>query len=245
MSTTASGTPWPFQPPVAERDVEAEVAHCVGGVISPLLANIYLHVLDRELTARRIGELVRYADDGVVLCRSGFLAGAALDAVREILAGLGLELHPEKTKVVDLREGREGLDFLGCHFHARMSGRLWEQKRIVRYYLHRWPAQQAMKRLRGKIRDRTGRNRAGADIRVVIADLNPLLRGWGNYFRTGNAAVKFRQADSYVVRRLRTLMVKKRGRNLRAGQARAWTEEWFNGHGLYRLRGTVRYPRAA
>ncbi len=216
-----------------------------GGVISPLLANIYLHVLDRELTARGIGELVRYADDGVVLCRSEFLAGAALEAVRDILASLGLELHPEKTKVVDLREGREGLDFLGCHFHARMSGRLWEQKRIVRYYLHRWPSQQAMKRLRAKVRDRTGRNRAGADIRDVIAEVNPLLRGWGNYFRTGNAAGKFRQADNYVVRRLKTLMIKKRGRNLHAGQAGQWTEEWFNGHGLYRLRGTIRYPKAA
>jgi RNA-directed DNA polymerase len=216
-----------------------------GGVISPLLANIYLHVLDTEFTRRGLGELVRYADDGVALCRTEAQARAALDAVREILARLGLELHPDKTKVVDLREGREGLDFLGCHFRARMSGRLWEQKQIIRYYLHRWPSQRAMKRLRAKVRLRTGRNRAGTDIRDVIADLNPVLRGWGNYFRTGNAAIKFGQADRYVVRRLRTLMVKKRGRNLRAGQAQAWTEEWFNGHGLHRLRGTVRYPKAA
>ncbi len=217
-----------------------------GGTISPLLSNIYLHVLDTEFTRRGLGELVRYADDGVVLCRSAAQARAALGAAGEILAGLGLELHPGKTKVVDLREGREGLDFLGCHFHARMSGRLWEQKRIVRYYLHRWPSQQAMQRLRAKVRDRTGRNRVGVkDIRIVIADLNPLLRGWGNYFRTGNAADKFRQADDYVVFRLRRLMIKKRGRNLRAGQAQAWTEQWFNGHGLHRLRGTVRYPKAA
>jgi RNA-directed DNA polymerase len=216
-----------------------------GGVISPLLANIYLHVLDRELACRNVGELVRYADDGVVLCRSAAQARAALDAVGEILGSLGLRLHPGKTRTVDLREGREGLDFLGCHFRARMSGRQWEQKRIRRYYLHRWPSQRAMKRLRDKIRDRTGRNRAGTDIRDVIADLNPVLRGWGNYFRTGNAAVKFTQVDDYVVQRLRTLMVRKRGRNLRAGQADAWTEDWFNGHGLYRLRGTIRYPRAA
>ncbi len=216
-----------------------------GGVISPLLANIYLHVLDRELPAKVAGELVRYADDGVVLCRTAAQARAALDAAGEILGSLGLRLHPDKTKVVDLREGREGLDFLGCHFHARMSGRLWEQKRIVRYYLHRWPSQRAMSRLRDKIRARTRRNRVGLDIRDVIADLNPLLRGWGNYFRTGNAADKFRQADDYVVWRLRRLMIKKRGRNLRAGQAQAWTEEWFNGHGLHRLRGTIRYPKAA
>ncbi|MFD4262220.1 group II intron maturase-specific domain-containing protein, partial [Streptomyces sp. NPDC058534] len=70
-------------------------------------------------------------------------------------------------------------------------------------------------------------------------------RGWGNYFRTGNAAEKFRQLDRHVVWRLRRLMVKKRGRNLRAGQARAWTEEWFKGHGLHTLRGTIRYPKTA
>jgi RNA-directed DNA polymerase len=231
---------------MTEQGLERTVAGTPqGGVISPLLSGIYLHVLDRELARRNVGELVRYADDGVVLCRSAAQARAALEAVGEILGSLGLQLHPDKTKVVDLREGREGLDFLGCHFRARMSGRLWEQRRIVRYYLHRWPSQRAMKRLRDKVRARTGRNRAGDDIRVVIADVNPLLRGWGNYFRTGNAARKFRQADDYVVKRLRGLMVKKRGRNLRAGQARAWTEEWFNGHGLYRLRGTIRYPRAA
>ena len=217
-----------------------------GGVISPLLSNIYLHVLDTELSARGVGELVRYADDGVVLCRTAAQAEAALGAVGEILTGLGLRLHPDKTRVVDLRQGREGLDFLGCHFHARMSGRLWEQRRIVRYYLHRWPSQKAMKRLREKVRTRTGRNRVGVrDIRTVIEELNPILRGWGNYFRTGNAANKFRQVDRYVVGRLRTLMVKKRGRNLRAGQTRQWTEDWFNGLGLYRLRGTVRYPKTA
>jgi RNA-directed DNA polymerase len=216
-----------------------------GGVISPLLANIYLHVLDTELSARGVGELVRYADDGVVLCRSAAQAEHALVAVGEILASLGLRLHPDKTKVVDLRDGRDGLDFLGCHFRARMSGRLWEQKRIVRYYLHRWPSHTAMARVRAKVRDRTGRNRVGIDIRELIAELNPILRGWGNYFRTGNAADKFRQIDRYVCWRLFRLMVKKRGRNLRAGQADQWNEQWFNGHGLHRLRGTIRYPKAA
>jgi RNA-directed DNA polymerase len=216
-----------------------------GGVISPLLANIYLHVLDTELSARGVGELVRYADDGVVLCRSVAQAEHALAVVGEVLASLGLRLHQEKTRVVDLREGREGLDFLGCHFRARMSGRLWEQRGIVRYYLHRWPSQTAMARLRAKVRDRTGRNRVGVDIRDVIADLNPILRGWGNYFRTGNAATKFIQIDRYVVWRLQRLLMKKRGRNLRAGQADQWTEEWFNGHDLHRLRGTIRYPKAA
>jgi RNA-directed DNA polymerase len=232
---------------MTEQGLERTVAGTPqGGVISPLLANIYLHVLDTEFTRRGLGELVRYADDGVVLCRSAAQARAALDAVRQILASLGLELHPDKTKVVDLREGREGLDFPGCHFHARMSGKLWEQKRIIRYYLHRWPSARAMKRLREKIRDRTGRNRTGVkDIRDVIADLNPLLRGWGNYFRTGNAAVKFRQVDRYAAWRLKRLLIKKRGRNLRAGQADQWTEEWLHGLGLHKLSGTIRYPKAA
>jgi RNA-directed DNA polymerase len=220
-----------------------------GGVISPLLANIYLHAFDREM-ARRCGEyghgvLVRYADDFVVMCRTPGQAEAALDTAREILAGMGLELHPGKTRVVDLREGREGFDFLGCHFRARMSGRLWEQKRQVRYYLHRWPSQAAMKRLREKVRDRTGASRTGTRIEWVIEDLNPILRGWGNYFRTGNAATKFRQVDRYVVWRLKRLLIKKRGRNLHAGVAAQWTEDWFHQHGLYRLRGTVRYPTAA
>jgi RNA-directed DNA polymerase len=70
------------------------------------------------------------------------------------------------------------------------------------------------------------------------------VRGWGNYFRTGNAATKFRQIDSYVTRRLKRLLIKKRGRNLRAGQADQWTEQWFDDHGLYRLRGTIRYQAA-
>src|SRR6476620_10722815 len=148
--------------------VDGEVTRTVagtpqGGVISPLLANIYLHVLDTELSRRKVGELVRYADDGVVLCRSAAQAEHALAAVGEILALLGLRLHPDKTKVVDLREGREGLDFLGCHFRARMSGRLWEQRGIVRYYLHRWPSQAALARVRDKVRARTGRPRVGID----------------------------------------------------------------------------------
>jgi RNA-directed DNA polymerase len=181
----------------------------------------------------------------VVLCRSAAQAEHALAAVGEILASLGLRLHPEKTTVVDLREGCEGLDFLGCHFRARMSGRLWEQKRIVRYYLHRWPSQTAMARLRDKVRERTGRNRVGMDIRDLITELNPVLRGWGNYFRTGNAADKFIQIDRYVAWRLHRLLVKKRGRNLRAGQADQWTRAWFEGHGLHRLSGTIRYPKTA
>ena len=212
-----------------------------GGVISPLLSNIYLQALDRAFADGAHGTLVRYADDFVVICRSEAEARAAQRLAGEVLAGLGLELHPEKTKVVDLREGREGFDFLGCHFRARVSGRMLERG-VRRYYLQRWPSQRAMNRVRGKIKAKTGKGRASQDIREVIADLNPVLRGWGNYFRTGNAAKKFNQIDRYVLRRLGDLMRKRYGRNIRPGQWETWTREWFEAHGLYRLRGTVRYP---
>jgi RNA-directed DNA polymerase len=216
-----------------------------GGVISPLLANIYLHRLDIAWAERGHGTFVRYADDAVILCRTQTEAEAALALVGEILTGLGLELHPDKTRIVNLSEGREGFDFLGCHFHARVSGRLLERG-IRRYYLHRWPSARSMKRVRAKVKALTGRNRNGAkDVRVLIRDLNPVLRGWGNYFRTGNAAAKFRQIDRYVVDRLRRFLVKRQGRNLRPGQMVRWTEDWLNGLGLYRLRGTIRYPEAA
>jgi RNA-directed DNA polymerase len=212
-----------------------------GGVISPLLSNIYLQALDEAFADGAHGRLVRYADDFVVICRSEAEARAAQRLAGEVLAGLGLELHPEKTRVVDLREGREGFDFLGCHFRARVSGRMLERG-VRRYYLQRWPSQRAMKRVRGKIKAKTGRGRAGQDIREVIADLNPILRGWGNYFRTGNAAKKFVQIDRYVERRLGGLMRKRYGCHLRPGQWETWTREWFEAHGLYRLRGTIRYP---
>ena len=107
------------------------------------------------------------------------------------------------------------------------------------------PLQTGTLRLREKVRDRTGASRKGTPIEWIIEELTPILRGWGNYFRTGNAATKFRQIDRYVVRRLFRLLVKKRGRNLHAGVADQWTEDWFNDHGLYRLRGTVRYPKVA
>jgi len=216
-----------------------------GGVISPLLANIYLHVLDERWSRdhAHLGTLVRYADDFVVMCDTAASCEAAECVVRGILAELGLELHPEKTRRVELTEGKEGFDFLGCHLHKRMSGRLWEQYGRRRYYLQRWPSVKALKRVRGKIRSKVGRHRNGVkDVRTLIRDLNPLLRGWGNYFRTGNAAKKFNQLDSYVCHRLRRFLVRRKGRNLKAGEAAKWTREFFWSLGLHRLRGTVRYP---
>jgi RNA-directed DNA polymerase len=181
----------------------------------------------------------------VVLCASAAQTERARDMAAAVLGELGLVLHPDKTRVVDLREGREGFDFLGCHFRARMSGRLWERKRIVRYYLHRWPSQRSMKRARARIRDLTDRRRVGLELAEVIGAVNLFLRGWGSYFRTGNAADKFTQLDRYVAWRLRRLLIKKRGRNLRAGQPGRWTRTWFHDQGLHQLMGTIRYPKAA
>jgi RNA-directed DNA polymerase len=216
-----------------------------GGVISPLLANIYLHAFDRAWAERGTGELVRYADDFVVLCSTREQAEEAERRATTLLSELGLSLHPDKTRVVDLRKGKEGFDFLGCHFRARMSGRLWEQERKIRYYLHRWPSQRSMKRARARIKALTGRSQVGEQLPDVIARLNLFLRGWGNYFRTGNAGSKFTSLDFYVVWRLKRLLVKKRGRNLCPGQANAWTRTWLHDQGLHRLLGTIRYPKAA
>jgi RNA-directed DNA polymerase len=216
-----------------------------GGVISPLLANVYLHAFDRAWASNGAGELVRYADDFVVLCDTREQAEEAHARAAALLGDLGLKLHPDKTRVVDLRGGAEGFDFLGCHFHARMSGRLWEQRRIVRYYLHRWPSQRSMKRARQRVKDLTDRSQVGMELKAVIERLNLFLRGWGNYFRTGNAAIKFVTMDDYVAWRLKRLLVKKRGRNLRAVQADRWTRAWFHDQGLHQLMGTIRYPKAA
>jgi len=175
-----------------------------GGVISPLLSNIYLHVLDRvwEDRCAHLGTLVRYADDFVVLCDTKAQVEEARQRVGTVLTRLGLELHPEKTRQVDLSRGRGGIDFLGCHLRKRMSGPLWERTRRRVYYLQRWPSQRAMQRMRTRVRELTPRRRCHADLREVIAEVNPVLRGWGQYFRTGNAAVKFIQMDAYVEQRL-------------------------------------------
>jgi group II intron reverse transcriptase/maturase len=219
-----------------------------GGVISPLLSNIFLSVLDTVWTKRHahLGVLVRYADDFVVMCDTKAESEEAERVVRVLLARLGLELHPEKTRRVDLSWGNEGFDFLGCHLRKRLSGPILERSRKRVYFLQRWPSQRSMKRVKQRVKELTGRNRNGVkDVRTIIADLNPVLRGWGNYFRTGNAGQKFIQVDTYVWWRLHDFMVKRKGRALRAGEAEAWSENFFHDHGLYRLRGTVQYPEVA
>jgi group II intron reverse transcriptase/maturase len=228
VSTTVAGTPQ-------------------GGVISPLLSNIYLSVLD-ELWTRKsapLGTLVRYADDFVVMCRTKSQCVEAEQRVRVILGRLGLELHPDKTRRVDLFDGREGFDFLGCHLRKRLSGPLWEKTGRKLYFLQRWPSQRSMRRIRQRVKELTPRSRCHADLREVIADLNPVLRGWGNYFRTGNAAQRFNQLDSYVWKRLVSLRVKRKGRHLRPGEVARWTRGSFWNLSLHKLMGTVRYPETA
>ena len=218
-----------------------------GGVISPLLSNIYLHVLDRvwEDRCAPLGTLVRYADDFVIMCATNAAVEEARQRVSTVLTRLGLELHPEKTRLVDLSRGREGFDFLGCHLHKRMSGPIWERTHRRVYYLHRWPSRRAMTRVRARVRALTSRSRCHEDLRRVIAAVNPVLRGWAQYFRTGNAADHFVQIDSYVEERLRGLLLKRAGSRLHAGRAEAWRRPFFEALGLIRLRGTIQYPGVA
>lgn len=225
------------------RREETAVGTPQGGVISPLLSNIYLHALDRIWQQRcaGLGVLVRYADDFVVLCRTEAQAREALRRVGLVLQHLGLEAHPEKTRLVDLGGGQEGFEFLGCRLKkcrsVRYPGRL---------FLQRWPSPRSMKRLRARIRELTDARRSGVkDVRVVIARLNPVLRGWGNYFRTGNATLKFNQIDRYVRYRLGLFLARRRGLQHRHGAVFRWSYAWFWGLGLHRLFGTVRYSGAA
>lgn len=212
-----------------------------GGVISPLLANIYLDVLDEVWTRdfAHLGRLVRYADDFVILCRRESQAREALLRVRAILDTLRLELHPEKTKLVELGIGKGGFDFLGCHF------RIMRSHFKGRSYLFRWPSARAMNAIRDKVRHLTRRRRWSGmkDIREVIADLNPVLRGWCNYFRTGNASRHFVSLDRFLKSRLLRLIGQREGWKRRPFHLRDWPHSRFvHDFGLFQLCGTIRYP---
>ena len=182
-----------------------EIGSPQGGVISPLLANIYLHVLDMYWAERysSLGKLVRYADDFVIICRTRQDAETALQMIKHIMSILKLTLHPTKTRIVDM--GRDGFDFLGFHFHkkkARKSGKLLP-------YI--WPAPKAMKAIRCKIHFITERMRLSNPLSEVIKFLNRVIRGWRNYFRLGNSTLKFQQLDRYVRYRLEQWMQSKIG----------------------------------
>jgi group II intron reverse transcriptase/maturase len=207
-----------------------------GGVISPLLANVVLHELDRlwEDRCRGLGRLVRYADDLVILCKSEGQAREGLRRIGLILDRLGLRLHPEKTRVVFVGDGQSGFDFLGFHCHKVESWR-----KPGRRFLWMWPGRRAMARIRERIKAITApRPRLLEPLERLIAELNPVLRGWGAYFRVGNAGPQFAQIDNYVRERLALFLSKKRRRSGRRwGEYHTWG--FFQRLGVYRLSGTV------
>jgi len=185
---------------------------------------------------------VRYADDFVVLCRSVWQVKEAKRRIGIILARLKLQLNPEKSRTVDLSSGKEGFDFLGCHLRKCLSGRILKEGK-KKYFLQRWPSVRSMKRVRVKIHERTKRKRSGIrDVRQLIAELNPVLRGWGNHFCTGNATRQFRAIDRYTEQRIRKFLERRSQRRPKAKTRARWTREWLHEQGLYRLDGTVKYP---
>jgi RNA-directed DNA polymerase len=212
-----------------------------GGVLSPLLANVALHELDRlwEDHCGQLGQLIRYADDFVILCRTEGAAREGLRRVGLILARLGLELHPEKTRVVFVGDGQQGFDFLGFHCRKVESWR-WRGKR----YLHQWPSRRAMRAVRGRVKAITApRHHLPEPVGPIVAELNAVVRGWGAYFRVGTASRHFQQVDNYVRERLRLLLRKKTGRTGR--HWRRYTVAYFRALGVYQLRGTVAWATAA
>jgi RNA-directed DNA polymerase len=188
-----------------------------GGVISPLLANLYLNPLDHQM--EKAGwERVRYADDFVILCRTEAEAQNALAAVRLWVSGAGLTLHPEKTRVVDAR-APGGFDFLGYHFERGQ----------------RWPRPKSLEKLRERVRAKTSRL-DGRSLDEIVTDVNRSLRGWYQYFQHSQANT-FTAVDGYVRRRLRSLLqwrLDGRGKGLGATHQR-WPNEWFARCGLLSL----------
>ena len=200
-------------------------------------------MLDTVWTRRHahLGVLVRYADDFVVMCDTKAACEQAEQRVRRIFARLGLELHPEKTRLVNFSRGREGFDFLGCHLRKRMSGPIWERARATRLL----PASRSLTARDGAGARSCARadssRRCHADLRIVIAELNPVLRGWGTYFRTGNAANHLLTSTSMSNADC-GLLLKRAGSRLTAGRAEPWKRPFFEHLGLIRLRGTIQYP---
>jgi len=190
-----------------------------GAVLSPLLANLYLHPLD--LLMEQSGyRMVRYAEDFVILCASEAEAEAALRQVTAWVTANGLTLHPDKTKLSDSRQPGQGFDFLGYRFEAAM--------RFVRA--------KSLKAFKDKVRARTIRSR-GDSLRQIVADLNPMLRGWFEYFKHARPRL-FRRLDGLIRRRLRAILRKQEKRpSMGRSEAdhRRWTNAFFAGQGLFTL----------
>lgn len=190
-----------------------------GAVLSPLLANIYLHPLDQHMLARGY-QMVRYADDFVVLCQSAHEARQALAEVQQWVSDNGLELNTEKTSVGDCRIKGQGFEFLGYRFEAG--------RRLVR--------QKSLSRFKDAVRRRTRRTRSGS-MHDIVAELSQVLRGWYAYFRHA-IATTFVAVDSFVRRRLRAIL---RRRDKRPGQGRCladsrrWPNAYFAAQGLFTM----------
>jgi group II intron reverse transcriptase/maturase len=225
---------------------EGVVRHSVngtpqGGVISPLMCNVYLHRLDREWDSRAHGVLVRFADDVLVMCKSRQQAEAALAQLRELLAELGLAPKEAKTRIVHLAEDSPGFDFLGF-------GHRWVRSRGVRgkrgvWFLARWPSDKAMRRARDRIRELTARSRLLLNVEEVVEDINMFLRGWAAYFRYGHSTIRFDKIRDYTVQRLAIFIGKrhKRGRGFGMSVVGYLSPDRC---GLIGLNGIVVAPRA-
>ena len=201
-----------------------------GAVISPLLANLYLHPLDR-LMAQNGARMVRYADDFVLLCRTEAQAQAGLRAVAAWVAENRLTLHPDKTRIGDRGEPGRGFDFLDYRFEAG--------KRLVR--------KKSLMALKDKMRSRTGRSR-GVSLGRIIDDLNPVLRGWFGYFQQAAPGV-FGVIDGFVRRRLRAVL-RKQDKRPGFGRCKAdhqrWPNAFFAERRLFTLQAAyaqARHPR--
>ena len=212
-----------------------------GSPVSPLMANIVLHVLDEAWSRQghRLGTLVRYCDDFVVLAPTRARVVEAKARIEAVLEPLGLRLHPDKTRIACLAEGQEGFVFLGFEHRMRES-RKWRG----RWYLNRWPSPRAMASIRAKVKQRTARRFASLSLEAVVESLNPVLRGWGAYFRYGNSSQKFSAIDSYVHLRMATLASTKHGLHGRNWATR-FTYGWMTDLGVYRLSGKVCYRAAS
>jgi RNA-directed DNA polymerase len=200
-----------------------------GAVLSPLLANLYLHPLD--LLMEQSGyRMVRYADDFVVLCATEAEAADALRLVSAWVSRNGLTLHPDKTKVGDCRQPGQGFDFLGYRFEAGM--------RFVR--------DKSLKAFKDKVRARTIRSR-GDSLGRIVADLNPMVRGWFEYFKHARPRL-FRRLDGFIRRRLRAIL-RKQEKRPSMGRSEAdhtrWTNAFFANEGLFTLQGAHEAARHA
>jgi RNA-directed DNA polymerase len=210
-----------------------------GGVVSPVLCNVYLHRLDRAWDGQD-GVLVRYADDATVMCWSRSQAERALERLTGLLAGLGLEPKAAKTRIVRLEVGGGGFDFLGFHHRLVRSPGLNGKRPVT--FLARWPADKAVQHARDRIRELTRRSRMLLPVKWIVEDLNRFLGGWAAYFRFGNSAERFEKIRSYSRMRL-ALFISKRHRRSRAFGWSVVTYQSPNQLGLITLSGIVADPR--